>query len=561
MSDILRQPSVLADADEHWILVQRDDNPAIEGFTLRRAYSRVDARYADDFVALLKAQATISNPKADRQPYTGTFANAGVRHVTGDPGSSERYSTIYNDVIKVASVSAATDLQSLAYRVAEKNEILNLFGFENGEGDSRAYVWDNLNPASRDECRGLTDASLMLSVFLADGVSAWATGTAYTVGTRVIESSIVYFCISAHTSGTFATDLSGGKWRADGAAYAAGGTGYKSGEVVQHTDGFFYTFTADHTSTTFADDLANGKLEIYWQYSNRELDELENNTLRLVVLFEKKDWDKAWASKRLSDDVNPDGLSKTKVYEVDGVPVTHAETVRAGITAESGQAIASTNIREGAGGKATVGSRQVVANAVADADVEIEYRPAVGDSLEHQTVKWVDVTSTVAGNIVSNAKTNATDMSAVGVTEPAPSGHVLLSIRKIPHDSDPLYDVIRVTYKPNSTVGVYDDWDNYYDVYRYEEKRYRRVRVSGVITDQYRTWTWGAYVLQTTSRTKAYDWAHGNITVTASGTDPLTGAAYADFTPDKRPVVQPFAGGRFRIVAINQLSDTGWTNE
>ena len=41
----------------------------------------------------------------------------------------------------------------------------------------------------------------------------WATSTAYTVGQTVHESNKLYICIVAHTSGTFATDLSNLKWR------------------------------------------------------------------------------------------------------------------------------------------------------------------------------------------------------------------------------------------------------------------------------------------------------------------------------------------------------------
>lgn len=42
----------------------------------------------------------------------------------------------------------------------------------------------------------------------------WATATSYYVGDFVIESSTTYLCIVSHTSGTFATDLSGGDWEA-----------------------------------------------------------------------------------------------------------------------------------------------------------------------------------------------------------------------------------------------------------------------------------------------------------------------------------------------------------
>ena len=42
--------------------------------------------------------------------------------------------------------------------------------------------------------------------------SAWATSTAYVRGDFVNESSLLYKCVTAHTSGTFATDLAAGDW-------------------------------------------------------------------------------------------------------------------------------------------------------------------------------------------------------------------------------------------------------------------------------------------------------------------------------------------------------------
>ena len=42
--------------------------------------------------------------------------------------------------------------------------------------------------------------------------SAWATGNIYAVGNYVRESSKNYYCVTAHTAGTFATDLAAGRW-------------------------------------------------------------------------------------------------------------------------------------------------------------------------------------------------------------------------------------------------------------------------------------------------------------------------------------------------------------
>lgn len=43
--------------------------------------------------------------------------------------------------------------------------------------------------------------------------SAWATSTSYAVGDILIQNGFAYICLTAHTSGTFATDLAAAKWR------------------------------------------------------------------------------------------------------------------------------------------------------------------------------------------------------------------------------------------------------------------------------------------------------------------------------------------------------------
>ena len=41
---------------------------------------------------------------------------------------------------------------------------------------------------------------------------AWVTDTAYIIGDYTLQSNTIYFCLEAHTSGTFATDLAADKW-------------------------------------------------------------------------------------------------------------------------------------------------------------------------------------------------------------------------------------------------------------------------------------------------------------------------------------------------------------
>ena len=60
---------------------------------------------------------------------------------------------------------------------------------------------------------------------------AWVTATAYAVGDYVLHSSVNYTCLTAHTSGTFATDLAAGKWTASADALTVN---YDNISVVYH---------------------------------------------------------------------------------------------------------------------------------------------------------------------------------------------------------------------------------------------------------------------------------------------------------------------------------------
>jgi len=49
-------------------------------------------------------------------------------------------------------------------------------------------------------------------IYFVTDPDAWATSTAYKIGDYVLQSNEIYFCLTAHTSGTFATDLAADKW-------------------------------------------------------------------------------------------------------------------------------------------------------------------------------------------------------------------------------------------------------------------------------------------------------------------------------------------------------------
>jgi hypothetical protein len=55
------------------------------------------------------------------------------------------------------------------------------------------------------EVTGGTDATYIAQ-------DTWVTATAYKVSDRVVSTGVIYICKVAHTSGTFATDLTAGDW-------------------------------------------------------------------------------------------------------------------------------------------------------------------------------------------------------------------------------------------------------------------------------------------------------------------------------------------------------------
>lgn len=87
------------------------------------------------------------------------------------------------------------------------------------------------------------------------GIENWATATDYSVDDVVIESSKIYQCEIAHTSGTFATDLSGGNW------VELSGQGNLTGVVTSSgLSTSFGTFNSSALSTSVSDETGSGAL-------------------------------------------------------------------------------------------------------------------------------------------------------------------------------------------------------------------------------------------------------------------------------------------------------------
>ena len=89
-----------------------------------------------------------------------------------------------------ATKSATTQTRLIGFNFSTTTR----FVIEMGAGYMRFW-----NPATGAQVNAATPA-------------AWATGNIYSVGNYVRESSKNYYCVTAHTAGTFATDLAAGRW-------------------------------------------------------------------------------------------------------------------------------------------------------------------------------------------------------------------------------------------------------------------------------------------------------------------------------------------------------------
>ena len=312
-----------------WQLVARSNDLAIQGAVLVRKVPYINAANGLTLATTQEASASESSPYASGVSHTGTFAKARVelQEGTGDrDDGNARYNVLVETLIKVATVADVNALAALTSRPADAHEIRNLFGFEEGDGYTRGFVWDNIAANQRDECMALTADNLLKRVMFADNVDDWATATAYTSSplSLVVNDDVVYSCYSAHTSeaqwepGTGAnwTD----KWHEYGAAWASGAA-YKTGEVST-SGGFFYVALSNHTAgANFAADyeVTATKWRRFWEFADARFDVLENNTGRFSILFKRSEWTNTWDGADFVSDVNASGTSATQVHTASGM--------------------------------------------------------------------------------------------------------------------------------------------------------------------------------------------------------------------------------------------------
>lgn len=96
-------------------------------------------------------------------------------------------------------------------------------------------------------------------------VSAWLTATVYTTDQYVWQAALLYKCATAHTSGTFATDLAAAKWvLVSSVSDWATATAYVLGETVVN-NAILYECIKAHTSGDTDDEPGVGATTAtYW---------------------------------------------------------------------------------------------------------------------------------------------------------------------------------------------------------------------------------------------------------------------------------------------------------
>ena len=143
-------------------LVRKEGNPAIEGFVLTRSWPYIDAAYVDTLAAALDVATLVTNPQADAQTYTGSFAVSEVRSFTEETdGTFERYGVIIQTLTKVfTAITTAVSLKSAQYQVLAGIDALEPFGLKPGDSKYKTYVFKHLDPTKQATVEAFTRTNL-----------------------------------------------------------------------------------------------------------------------------------------------------------------------------------------------------------------------------------------------------------------------------------------------------------------------------------------------------------------------------------------------------------------
>ncbi|MBM4092040.1 MAG: hypothetical protein FJ276_21800 [Planctomycetes bacterium] len=153
----LRKGFATAFTDAEWRLVGASVDPATGVFKFTREHRNMNIAAWDDQVTALKSVATLTDPYASGEKYTGTFAAVTHEPVKEEDGSL----TIRQTLTQLQAPADVAALKALTYRVREKDTILLPETTYTGLRKLRWYTWEGLNPSAETACLGITAADLV----------------------------------------------------------------------------------------------------------------------------------------------------------------------------------------------------------------------------------------------------------------------------------------------------------------------------------------------------------------------------------------------------------------
>lgn len=173
---------------------------------------------------------------------------------------------------------------------------------------------------------------------------AWATGNIYSVGNYVREASVTYYCATAHTSSTFATDLAAGRWVAQTilevpTPYTA--THLREIQFAQINDIMYFAHASypPYKLSRLADNN--------WTFAPVVFDypplQEQNTTETVVNIYPNPDAWVAGTSYILGDYVRPPAWMSSTAYAVGDIVLSGSIAYRCAIAHTSPATFAATN--------------------------------------------------------------------------------------------------------------------------------------------------------------------------------------------------------------------------
>jgi len=156
--------TTLAADEARWEIVS--GTPQTGDLVIRRRWINLDPRSAPSLAITANATKTVTNPAFEKDvereqaalTATGTFAVSAVEADPAEDGSS----SVVQTLSQISAISSITDLLAVPFVRSHENEILNLFGIHEGEGDYIVYTFSHLSVGSYAAVMGLSSANLLL---------------------------------------------------------------------------------------------------------------------------------------------------------------------------------------------------------------------------------------------------------------------------------------------------------------------------------------------------------------------------------------------------------------